>query len=81
MSIKPRAGCMMLSKNSNLKELHHILQITAESLYEAVMLIEVTPPKLYGESLSSCERCLFMMQRNFNKLKEEVIGVTQHGEK
>ncbi len=71
----------MLNKNNNLKELHLILQLTAESFYEAIMLIAELPPELYGEGLSSCERLLLMMQKKFIQLKKEVAGVTQHGEK
>ena len=70
-----------MKSNSNLNELHFILQITSESFYEAIMLISQLPPELYGESLSSCERWLLMIRKDFDQFKKEVIGVPQHGEK
>lgn len=70
-----------MKSNNNLNELQFILQITSESFYEAIMLISQLPPELYGESLSSCERWLLMIQKDFDQFKKEVIGVPQYGEK
>ena len=67
-----------METNNNLPELQHILEITAEGFYDAVVLIAEFPPELYEQGLSSCERWLSMLARDLDKFKKEVIEVNQH---
>lgn len=67
-----------MKSNIKLRELHQILQITAEGFYDAVMLIAELPPELYDQGLSSCDHWLIMLAKDLEQFKREVIGVNQH---
>lgn len=67
-----------METNHNLSELQHILEITAEGFYDAVVLITELPPELHKQGLSSCERWLSMLARDLEQFKKEVLGVNQY---
>ena len=63
---------MLNQENSNLQELHQILQFVTEGFCDAITLIVELPPELHYVALASCKRWLIMLQTDFMQLEKEM---------